>query len=791
MTISTTVSRVDCPGNGAATVFSFSPAIITQASDLMVWMLDNVGNQTLLTQGTGPAQYTVNVPAYPGTGSITYPGAGGTVLATGWKLTIKQRAPLLQTFQPQNQGAFLASTYGAAYDYETLNGQALQEQINRSIRGAETDATSINMVLPTATDRASQFVGFDSLGNLLVGLPPSAPVSAAMQPVVDATTLAAARTAMGVSSAVVSTAMAPVVDATTVAAALNLLTANAITQTLSGQFYQSSGAVVNRIADRLFVGQAVSNSGNLVLPVEQGTAGGWLDYYQALVGLEPTASAQFASYAGGSDGQGTVGVIGASQSLHFSALGQTSIGVIGYSYANNVTLANSGWSYYGESYRMNNTAGNAYGAELAVVNQSGVTSYLTPYTSQTGVTIGYQADSGSGWDVALQPGLTSASAAFTIVQNTSDNSAPWLRGMVALNNSIAVNGVGVHEAMSLPVAYGIQWYNSSGSPTSYIYGAATTGPSAALQFNTAGAAFVGGTTGVPIATLSPVSSAVNYINIQSAATSNPPSVSAAGSDTNVNLVLSPQGTASILTTGPCAPFTNNAYACGATGNKWTAVWAVNGTIQTSDPTMKTEMAPLPAALPIIAAISPITFKWKLGGPKPVAKEVEIDDPVYEEGDTATEEPQLQPDGTYRLTQVTHHWRRPIIDVFPVLNADGTPVMDIVRTKRANADGTHTVIETPTPRMHEVQRTQKKTVTQHDLVDSPGTRTHWGFSAADIKAATPEGMDWAAYVKGEDGTEHIRPDQLIPVLWKAMQEMAAKVEALTKEVTVLKAWVHVP
>ena len=756
MTISSPVSRVDCPGNGSATTFSFSPITITQASDLMVWLLDNVGNQTLLTQGTGPTQYVINTPfTYPGTGSITYPGSGGTTLATGWKLTVKQRVPLLQTFQPQNQGPFLAATYGAAFDYLLLAIQELREEITRTILAAETDTGTLT--LPSAGSRANQMLGFDGSGNLIAAQP---------------------------SSALVSTLMQPIVDASTVAAALNLLTANAITQALTGQFYQANGAIVNRVADRLFVGQAVLQSGNLVLPVLQGTAGGWLDYYQALIGLEPTAGAQLASIT---DSPGQSGVMGAARSLNFTVSGQSAIGLNGYTYNNHATLGTGAWAIYTESYRWTTATSNTFGLEVATVQQTGVTVLQTPYTGNPGATVGIQLDSGSGWDAALQPGLVSGTAAVTIVQNTSDNSAPWLKGIIAIKNSIVDNGAGLHEVIAMPIAYGFQWYNTSGGQTSSISSSATSATNAAsIIFGTNGMEVAGAASGAPVAAFVPIASAVNYINIQSAATGNPPSVSAVGSDTNINLVLSPQGTASVMTTGSCMPFTNNTYGCGAAGNKWTAVYATNGTIQTSDPTMKTEMAPLPAALPIIAAINPITFKWKLGGPKPVAKEAEIDDPMYEDYEVPQEEAVLQPNGQYHAITTMVTKRRPVIDEVPVLNPDGTPVMDLVALTRGTEHGGREVIHTPTPRMHPVHRTQKKTITQHALVDGPGSRTHWGFSAAEVKAATPAGMDWAAYVKGDDGTEHIRPDQLIPVLWKAMQELAAQVEALTKEVAAMKA-----
>lgn len=130
------------------------------------------------------------------------------------------------------------------------------------------------------------------------------------------------------------------------------------------------------------------------------------------------------------------------------------------------------------------------------------------------------------------------------------------------------------------------------------------------------------------------------------------------------------------------PLTDNIYLLGNSTNRWSSVWAVTGTIQTSDPRLKTSIEALPDALPIVAAINPVTFKWRDGG-----------------------------------------------------------------------NG------------------------------KPGARTHWGFLAPDLKAGfEPTGRDFGGYVLAEDGSEHMRPDQLIPVLWKAVQELSAKVAALEKGLT---------
>ena len=162
---------------------------------------------------------------------------------------------------------------------------------------------------------------------------------------------------------------------------------------------------------------------------------------------------------------------------------------------------------------------------------------------------------------------------------------------------------------------------------------------------------------------------------------------------SAQLVLGSQAS-SIVANAEVLPYADNTLILGASGMRWTQVWAVNGTIQTSDPSLKTNIKALPYALPIIAKINPITFQWKVGG----------------------------------------------FDV--IHDAAGEKVS--------------------TPR--------------------PGKRTHWGFNAEEIGAVFAEmNMDFGGYVVGEDGTKHIRPDQLLSVLWKANQELLAKVEALEAKV----------
>jgi hypothetical protein len=155
------------------------------------------------------------------------------------------------------------------------------------------------------------------------------------------------------------------------------------------------------------------------------------------------------------------------------------------------------------------------------------------------------------------------------------------------------------------------------------------------------------------------------------------------------------------------PLYDNTFQTGGTSNRWSAVWAVNGTIQTSDPSLKTDISPLPTALPIVADIDPVTFKWISGGK--IAEK--------------------------KITQKK----------VPAPSGKGFVTEDVEETV---------------------------------YVDRPGKRRHWGFLASDVKAAFDKiDVDFGGYVKDENGIEHLRPDQLIPVLWKAVQELKAEIDVL--------------
>jgi hypothetical protein len=248
--------------------------------------------------------------------------------------------------------------------------------------------------------------------------------------------------------------------------------------------------------------------------------------------------------------------------------------------------------------------------------------------------------------------------------------------------------------------------------------------------------------------------------------------------TGNSVVIGNGNPSGIIVGSELLPIADNRHSCGTGAARWTAVWAVNGTIQTSDPRLKTDIAPLPPALPLIEKINPATFRWQVGGfdiqEIEELQEVHAHEDVQEE----CEEVEVQ-NGKATLVKKTRIKRVPLYDLVPVVDTQGNPVMHTKVAKVTDpVTGKNTLTEQVLPRVHHAPRMVRQMAEVKKQIPRPGKRVHWGFLAPDVKAAFDSiGMDFGGYVKDGDGTEHLRPDQLIPVLWKAVQELSARVVAL--------------
>jgi hypothetical protein len=94
---------------------------------------------------------------------------------------------------------------------------------------------------------------------------------------------------------------------------------------------------------------------------------------------------------------------------------------------------------------------------------------------------------------------------------------------------------------------------------------------------------------------------------------------ASGNNIGGNLIFSTKLSGSSITErmritsgGNTQPGTDNAYSLGASGIRWSAVWAVNGTIQQSDEREKKDIVDSDLGLDFINKLRPVSFKWKVG-----------------------------------------------------------------------------------------------------------------------------------------------------------------------------------
>lgn len=86
------------------------------------------------------------------------------------------------------------------------------------------------------------------------------------------------------------------------------------------------------------------------------------------------------------------------------------------------------------------------------------------------------------------------------------------------------------------------------------------------------------------------------------------------------------------------PGSDNIWALGDATQRWSSVWAANGTIQTSDAREKTDVRLTPLGLDFIERLRPVAYRWKVGGyvNEPVIEERQVQVGTDEEGNPVYE-----------------------------------------------------------------------------------------------------------------------------------------------------------
>jgi hypothetical protein len=175
------------------------------------------------------------------------------------------------------------------------------------------------------------------------------------------------------------------------------------------------------------------------------------------------------------------------------------------------------------------------------------------------------------------------------------------------------------------------------------------------------------------------------------------------------------------------PGVDNSYSLGTGSLRWGQIYSGTGSISTSDPTLKDDIAPIEegAAYSLLNALSPISYRFKVGG-------VEVS--------------QVEEDGEVDQT---------------VLVEDG---FTIVKGKQVAK--------------HRFETTRVPGKVRRDVVtERPGVRTHFGFDASEVKAGLESlGIDSGLYVH-DGGIDMLRMEQFTPILWLLVKDLARRVSAL--------------
>ncbi|MEN6303758.1 MAG: tail fiber domain-containing protein, partial [Armatimonadia bacterium] len=196
------------------------------------------------------------------------------------------------------------------------------------------------------------------------------------------------------------------------------------------------------------------------------------------------------------------------------------------------------------------------------------------------------------------------------------------------------------------------------------------------------------------------------------------------------------------------------YYCGISNYKWRAVYAYNGTIQTSDIRDKAGVEDSDLGLDFILALTPRSYRWKdLPGEEETAPASSWIAPLDLGGSTKTQE---KSDGL----------AEPLEE--PGGEASGT-------AESPKEDGG----------LLEPQSSQPSapTTPRHKTLDDG---RHYGLVAQEVRDAL-QGKDFAGYIHEEESDGYfLNYAEFISPLIKAVQELAAKVAALESQLADTKA-----
>lgn len=317
-----------------------------------------------------------------------------------------------------------------------------------------------------------------------------------------------------------------------------------------------------RFADRVFIDAAASEAPGTKFPIPgEGT---FLTTQMGADWMERGASTLSVSSYGEFGG---VFAARSSDKANSSYYGDATIGVLGI--ATNDDTGPSLQLVWGGYFEANRDAGadTSFGIEIAVKNKGINVENYPNLRFPGGSTIGIWLAGGGDASYYGAPANPCTNAILI-----GKNSASWNKGIVFTSDGITgTDGVtGTGTAIAMAKGHVIGWYNNTNSECAAIYSAADD-PTKSMSM-----AFVNdqvqilGASGGFVAIIGRNTGVANHIRLFSEATGNAPSVQANGTDTNVDLLLTPKGTGKLsfgaLTGSADAPITGYIEIKDSSGN---------------------------------------------------------------------------------------------------------------------------------------------------------------------------------------------------------------------------------
>lgn len=238
----------------------------------------------------------------------------------------------------------------------------------------------------------------------------------------------------------------------------------------------------------------------------------------------------------------------------------------------------------------------------------------------------------------------------------------------------------------------------------------------------------------------------------------------------VSSVLAPQWT---VTGSQLRPWANNSVDIGTAGYRVKDLYLANSPNVSSDERNKDNILDSDLGLEFIQELRPVRYTVstssvaQVAGPsttETVQVPVTVDE-SYEEITVVDDEAVLR----------TRTRRVPVYDALPVVDTDGNPVYE------TDESGNPTEVQRTylAPRMQTITRTAPSLVPD----ETAGARVHYGLIAQEVKQAL-DTLSVASFAgwgladpEDEESTQHLRYEEFISPLIKAVQELAERVEAL--------------